>query len=249
MNEKFQELKHKISCLTSLNTKNSRFENISTNQNFIFNSKIEKRFQYLEELYISSIKTLDLKFMALKEHINKLNEYLEVNAIKDDNNKTEVLENLAFLIKHYENMLIEDNKKMIISMDNIFSKMNNRLINIDKKEGIKIEQNLANSEEAIQIAEIDLPVINKKVHQNQDEFKNKIDIFKNDISNQQKAFYNEIQDLSTNTNNFFQEQNISLSELANKTNQDIINEKRAKENFKFNIHKVLNETIDSLSNF
>lgn len=248
MNEKFQELKNKISSLTSLNNKNSSLENI-TYQNISYNSKIEKRLQCLQELYISSIKTFDLKFMVLKEHINKLNEYLEVNAIKDDNNKTEVLENLTFLIKSYENMLIEDNKKLKISMNNILSKINNKLINIDKNQDNLIEQNLADSEEVIQIAEVDIPVINKKLHYNKDEFKKKIDTFKNDVSNKEKDLNNEIKDLSINTNKFFEEQNISLSELANKANQDIINEKSEKENFKKNIHKILNETIDSLANF
>lgn len=57
-------------------------------------SYIENRLNQCTNDFDSSLKSIDLKFITLKDHINKMREYIEISAIKRDNEKTEIIEDI-----------------------------------------------------------------------------------------------------------------------------------------------------------
>ena len=192
MNEKYKAIQDKISSLsTQQNT-------IATEQNKKITKRaaLENRVKDLEFMHKNSMKTLELKFIALKEHINKLKEFLEINSIKDDNNKTEAIENINIILKNYGNVLIDEESKNKVVIENIQHKIRGEIFNLQKKESETINENKSNAQSALDEARLDFPIIENKVKS----IKEENDITMNDIKKEIDDSYKTINEMINNDN-------------------------------------------------
>lgn len=55
---------------------------------------IEDRITKCSNGFESALKNVEMKFLTLKEHLKKMREYIEISAIKRDNEKTEIIEDI-----------------------------------------------------------------------------------------------------------------------------------------------------------
>ena len=78
MNEKYKTIQDKISSLSTQQTTVAK----EKKKKITKRAALENKVKDLDFMYKNSMKTLELKFFALKEHINKLKEYMENNVIQ-----------------------------------------------------------------------------------------------------------------------------------------------------------------------
>ena len=243
MNEKYKTIQDKISSLsTQQNT-------VATepNKKITKRAALENKVKDLDFMYKNSMKTLELKFFALKEHINKLKEYMEINAIKDDNNKTEAIENINILLKNYGNVLIDEESKNKIVIENIAHKIKGKIFTLQKEEKENITEMSSNTQSALDEISLDLPVITSKVKKVKEENESAMNDIKKEIDEEFKMFSDTIQSDNVNALKSIEDKKGKLKEISEIAFTEGENERKMRIEFRYNINKVMNEAIDSLN--
>lgn len=243
MNEKYKAIQDKISSLsTQQNTLATE-----PNKKITKRAALENKVKDLDFMYKNSMKTLELKFFALKEHINKLKEYMEINSIKDDNNKTEAIENINIILKNYGNILIDEESKNKIVIENVAHKIKGKIFNIQKQDKENISEISSNAQSALDEISLDLPVITNKVKSIKEENENAMNDIKKEIDEGFKTFSDMIQSDNVNALKSIEDKKGRLKEISEIAFKEGENERKMRLEFRYNINKVMNEAIDSLN--
>ena len=243
MNEKYKAIQDKISSLsTQQNTLATE-----PNKKITKRAALENKVKDLDFMYKNSMKTLELKFFALKEHINKLKEYMEINSIKDDNNKTEAIENINIILKNYGNILIDEESKNKIVIENVSHKIKGTIFNIQKQDKENISEISSNAQSALDEISLDLPVITNKVKSIKEENENAMNDIKKEIDEGFKTFSDMIQSDNVNALKSIEDKKGRLKEISEIAFKEGENERKMRLEFRYNINKVMNEAIDSLN--
>lgn len=243
MNEKYKAIQDKISSLsTQQNTLATE-----PNKKITKRAALENKVKDLDFMYKNSMKTLELKFFALKEHINKLKEYMEINSIKDDNNKTEAIENINIILKNYGNILIDEESKNKIVIENVAHKIKGTIFNIQKQDKENISEISSNAQSALDEISLDLPVITNKVKSIKEENENAMNDIKKEIDEGFKTFSDMIQSDNVNALKSIEDKKGRLKEISEIAFKEGENERKMRLEFRYNINKVMNEAIDSLN--
>ena len=243
MNEKYKAIQDKISSLsTQQNTLATE-----PNKKITKRAALENKVKDLDFMYKNSMKTLELKFFALKEHINKLKEYMEINSIKDDNNKTEAIENINIILKNYGNILIDEESKNKIVIENVAHKIKGTIFNIQKQDKENISEISSNAQSALDEISLDLPVITNKVKSIKEENANAMNDIKKEIYEGFKTFSDMIQSDNVNALKSIEDKKGRLKEISEIAFKEGENERKMRLEFRYNINKVMNEAIDSLN--
>ena len=172
---------------------------------------------------------------------------MEINAIKDDNNKTEAIENINILLKNYGNVLIDEESKNKIVIENIAHKIKGKIFTLQKEEKENITEMSSNTQSALDEISLDLPVITSKVKKVKEENENAMNDIKKEIDEEFKMFSDTIQSDNVNALKSIEDKKGKLKEISEIAFTEGENERKMRIEFRYNINKVMNEAIDSLN--
>lgn len=172
---------------------------------------------------------------------------MEINSIKDDNNKTEAIENINIILKNYGNILIDEESKNKIVIENVAHKIKGTIFNIQKQDKENISEISSNAQSALDEISLDLPVITNKVKSIKEENANAMNDIKKEIYEGFKTFSDMIQSDNVNALKSIEDKKGRLKEISEIAFKEGENERKMRLEFRYNINKVMNEAIDSLN--
>jgi hypothetical protein len=246
-NDRINILKNKISSLSSSNYFNKNKPKKENNPLPLTPNNYEIKYNDLKLLYENSIKTLELKYKTLKEHLNKLNEIFEENCNKDEEITNEMIDNIHSLETIFADKLREDDYNLENNINNVTS--------ISKGNIIQIDNNIINLNEEIKeyikdnisLYSKDIDAIKSKLNLEKNEYNRTINELKDEISEH-------LTEINNNDNNNKNEDELLINNQYDKMKNLIINtenfcadERRKRDDFKMSINAMMNETIMNLN--
>ena len=213
----------------------------------MYRGKLENRVKELKDVYKSSMNTLEMKYEALKTHINKLKEYIDGNSLVDDTNTKEAIENILQLEKKINAELEEDSSKL-------FSECTNLKMKYQKDFLLKTKDNTSFANDKVTLVtsyikegDSDYPVVRKKFDTVEKENKNNFVSLKKNIGENFTLIHKDIDQSDQLTNKFFETGYAMLNDIAKQSDYGWVDEKKKREDFKINVMAVMNEAVNTLN--
>ena len=245
-NDRINILKNKISSLSSSNYFNKNKQKKENNPLPLTPNNYEIKYNDLKLLYENSIKTLELKYKTLKEHLNKLNEIFEENCNKDEEITNEMIDKIHSLETIFADKLREDDYNLENNINNVTS--------ISKGNIIQIDNNIINLNEEIKeyikdnisLYSKDIDAIKSNLNLKKDDFNRTIIELKNEISENLTQINNNDVKNKKDDEKLINNQYDKMKNLIINTENFCSDERKKRDDFNMSINAMMNETIKNL---
>ena len=246
-NDRINNLKDKISSLSTSNYFNKNKPKKEINPLPLKPNNYEIKYNDIKSLYENSVKTLELKYKTLKDHLNKLNEILEDNCNKDEEITNEMIDKIHSFEIIFADKLREDDYNLENNINNVTSISKGNIIQVENNLIHLNEEIKENIKDNISLYSKDIDAIKSNLNLKKNDFNRTINELKNEISENLTQINNNNDKNKKDDELVINNQYDKMKNLIINTESICSDERKKRDDFKMSINAMMNETINNLN--
>lgn len=246
-NDRINNLKDKISSLSTSNYFNKNKPKKEINPLPLKPNNYEIKYNDIKSLYENSVKTLELKYKTLKDHLNKLNEILEDNCNKDEEITNEMIDKIHSFEIIFADKLREDDYNLENNVNNVISISKGNIIQVENNLIHLNEEIKENIKDNISLYSKDIDAIKSNLNLKKNDFNRTINELKNEISENLTQINNNNDKNKKDDELVINNQYDKMKNLIINTESICSDERKKRDDFKMSINAMMNETISNLN--
>jgi hypothetical protein len=210
--------------------------------------KLESKVKDLESTYKIFGESLELKYVALKDHTQKLKDILEEEKTSYDDLRQTYISDVRDIEKKVKSQITEEKEYMKNLTENLFKKLETQLMTVEKSVKYQSDIMRRNVNKLKEYIESDFPELKRRSDTNFNQGKNNIYNFTNEVTHE----FNKINDIITFNNQRVEEDseefNSSLQTVVTRMKEEFKNEENERNKFEENILNILTNNIHDKEN-
>ncbi len=259
MNERYKKLSDKIAKISRDDIKNLSNLNNNNNNHTHTNSvskidaipskstKLERKIQNMEEHYKVSMETLDSKYCALKDHINKLKMEFDDEKLSKEELTKLYMNEIKQMGNRVNYILNEEREYMSNYNENLFKKLETSLLKLDKTSKLDYENLRFNVNVLKEQIDADMIMLKDKLETENKDREGTIDTIIEEMNLEFNKLNQKIEIESGKENSNTEEFSTSLQKIITKVRNQFDVETADREKFEENIIGILHESTIQLS--
>lgn len=209
--------------------------------------KLESKVKDLENTQKIFTESLELKYLTLKDHTQKLKDILEEEKNNYDDLRTNYINDVRNIENKVKSQIAEEREFMKNFTENLFKKLETSLLTVEKSVRTQNDTMRKNVNILKEYIEIDVPELRRRLENRSNERENNFFNLTNEMSNE----FNKINDLITFNNQKVEEDNEEFNEslqiVVTKMKEEFKVEDHERNKFEDNILQIVYDTSNNLA--